>query len=279
MDESFLLRHFMSARALRSLFVIELKKALSYRFDFWVQFVGAVVIQVLVAWFLWSAVFRLRGVAEIGGYSFSLMMFYYLLVPLIDRLNRGYDNFVFSNEIYTGALTRYLLYPVPFFLYRFAGITARSVMSLLQLGIGVGFFALLFGLPEGLESTASSLLLGFALCAVSVVCYFLLSSIVEMVAFWADNVWSLMVILRFSVQIAGGGLLPLDLFPEWARTVLMYTPFPHFLFVPIRLLMGQAGLREFLFSVSVLGLWTVGFGLVCRWVWRAGSKEYSGVGI
>jgi ABC-2 type transport system permease protein len=269
----------MSWSAIRALFSIELRKAFSYRLDFWVQFLGTVIVQVTVAWFLWGAVFRARGITELGGYTFPAMMFYYLLVPLVDRLNRGSDNFSLSNEIYDGSLTRYLLYPISIFTYRFIGTIARALISLVQLAIGVGGFALLFGLPSGFHFAAASIAQGFFLCALSVLCYFLLSTIIEMVAFWADNVWSLVVILRFVIQIAGGALIPLDLFPEGAQKFLMVTPFPHFIYVPVRLLMGQGNAVDFLFSASILTAWIVVFAVGSALVWRAGTREYSGVGI
>ena len=101
-----------------TLFSMELRRVLAYRFDFWVQFVGTVVIQMTVAWFLWSAVFEAAGNRSVAGYNFDQIMFYYLLVPLIDRVNRGFDNFQLSREIYDGSLTRYLLYTVSFFWYK-----------------------------------------------------------------------------------------------------------------------------------------------------------------
>jgi ABC-2 type transport system permease protein len=269
----------MSWDTTRSIFSMELKKALSYRTDFWVQFVAQVFVQVIVAWFLWKAVFQAKGVTQIGGYDFSALLLYYLLVPLIDRLNRGYDNFALSSDIYEGGLTRYLLYPVSFFAYRLTGQFARASFSFLQLLIGIGCFALFYGLPETYTFSGIAVTQGLITCLFAIICYFLLSSAVEMVSFWADNVWSLMVILRFTIQIAGGGLLPLDLFPEWARSILMYTPFPHFLFVPVRLMTGQGSTTEFLQSVGTLSVWILIFAVVSQAVWRTGTREYSGVGI
>lgn len=269
----------MSARAIFSLFSMELRKIFSYRVDFWVQFLGTLIVQFVVAWFLWSSVFRSQGLTQVGGYSFHELMFYYLLVPLVDRLNRGYDNFVLSREIYDGSLTRYLLYPLPFFGFKYVGQIARAVISFLQLMLGFIVFAAVYGLPESYHAPAWMILSGFALCGLAGLCYFFLAAMIEMVAFWADNVWSLMVMLRFLIQMMGGALLPLELYPQWARDALMLTPFPHLLAVPVRFFMGHASLPDLWFSLGVLSGWTLVFWIGCRLVWRAGTKGYTGVGI
>ena len=61
----------------------------------------------------------------------------------------------------------------------------------------------------------------------------------EMVAFWHDSVWSLMAMLRMSLTLSGGGLIPLSLFPERARTVLALLPFSYLISFPIRCFLGQ----------------------------------------
>lgn len=269
----------MNLRTGFSIGAMEFRKILSYRVDFWVQFLGTVIVQILVSWFLWKAVFAAKDVDQIGGYNFHQLIFYYLMVPLFDRLNRGYDNFVLSREIYSGALTRYLVYPVSFFSYKYAGQMARALFSILQLLLAVGIFAFVYGFPENYSVTIWQLAMCFSLSWLAGLCYFFLAAAVEMVAFWADSVWSLMVMLRFSIQMLGGALLPMEMYPKWAQEILFATPFPHLIATPIRLFMGQAGSTEFVQGVVTVSLWTLVFYVACRLMWRAGTREYSGVGI
>jgi ABC-type uncharacterized transport system permease subunit len=92
------------------------------------------------------------------------MMFYYLLVPLIDRVNRGFDNFQLSREIYDGSLTRYLLYPVSFFWYKYIGQLARAVISVVQLMFGLAAFLVIFGRPDGCDISIVSFIQSMFLC-------------------------------------------------------------------------------------------------------------------
>ena len=66
-------------------YLLELKKAVTYRAEFWISFLGAVLAQFSVAFFLWKAIFASRGAETINGFTFPALMLYYLLVPLAER--------------------------------------------------------------------------------------------------------------------------------------------------------------------------------------------------
>ncbi|TWW08287.1 hypothetical protein E3A20_25830 [Planctomyces bekefii] len=100
-----------------------------------------------------------------------------------------------------------------------------------------------------------------------------------MVAFWAENVWSLNVMLMFAIRLLGGALLPLTLFPSWAQEYLSYTPFPYLVSFPIRALMGQVSADEWMGGMGILAMWTVFTVALGALIWRRGQLRYTGVGI
>ena len=108
---------------------------------------------------------------------------------------------------------------------------------------------------------------------------FLLRFTVMLVAFWADNVWSLNVMLRFLSELLGGLMLPLSLFPQWAQDVLMWTPFPYLFYVPVMTLLGEVGAAEWAFGMLVTVVWTAVMAGVALAVWWRGRLSYTGVGI
>lgn len=88
---------------------MELRKIFSYRVDFWLQVVGGFFSQFVVAYYLWQAIFEHNQAEKIGGYSFPMMVAYYVLAPFVDRIVRANNAFVISQEIYEGSLSRYLI--------------------------------------------------------------------------------------------------------------------------------------------------------------------------
>lgn len=257
----------------------ELRKLLSYRVDFWLEFAGQLVVQVALAWFLWEAVLSARGTETVGGLGIQALVLYYLMVPLVEKLTRGHEMGFLSTEIYDGTLTRYLVYPVPLFGYKYVLHLAVSTIALVQMVIVLGGYLTFVGVPEPFAVSASSLALGLLAALIASALYFHMAACLEMVAYWADNVWSLLVMLRFGIRLLGGGMIPLALFPETAQRILELLPFAALLSFPIRTMLGQVPLPEYARSMALLIGWTVFFAVLARWVHARGSRRYTGVGI
>ncbi|HUP56114.1 MAG TPA: ABC-2 family transporter protein [Bdellovibrionota bacterium] len=258
---------------------VELRKALAYRIDFWVQVIASVITEMVIVYFLWQAIYASRGTTEMGGFTFGAIMLYYLLAHITSKVLHGPDFGFMSVEIYEGSLTRYLVYPVSFHGYKLAAYLAKSSVAILQLFVLLIAYLSIFGQPEGVTLVPSSLLMGVVAIVSATCLYFSIAAILETVAFWADNVWSLAVMLRFATALLGGALIPLTLFPESAQRVLAWLPFAYLIKFPVETMMGRHGLIDWLLGLGVCTLWTAVFLAIGWYVWRRGLKQYSGVGV
>lgn len=254
-----------------------LQRIFSYRAEFWLGFLGSLASQFLVAFFLWRAVFAARGVHEMQGYTFGGLMLYYLLVPLVERVGHVQEMAGFSGEIYDGSLSRYLLYPVSYFRIKYASGLAQSTIFLAQMALVLAIYAAFAGRPDGL--TPLSLARGLGALWASATLSFFLSAALEMVAFWADNVWSLWILVRMSASLLGGGMIPPAFFPDWAQRALDWLPFGRLIAFPIRCITGRAGWAEWLAGLGLSLGWAALFALLTALLWRRGLKSYAGVGI
>ncbi len=258
-------------------FVNNLQRLVSYRAEFWIGFLGTLISQIGVAYVLWKAIFHARGAETLRGYTFGGIMLYYLLVPLVERVGHAQEMTGFSGEIYDGSLSRYLLYPVSYFRIKYAGNLAQATVHLAQLVLILAAYAFAFGLPSGFSPV--SILQGLAALLASATLCFFLSAALEMVAFWADNVWSLWILVRMSISLLGGGMIPLAFFPGWARATLTWLPFGSLIDFPIRCLLGKIGWGEWVMGLAVALAWAGAFGAATAVLWRRGLKSYAGVGI
>lgn len=259
---------------------MEFRKQASYRFDFWANAVLGFALPVGLVWFLWRAIFAGAGSETVGGYTFEGMVAYYVLAQLLGKLVRGFDfNPGVSEEIYAGSLTRYLLYPAPYFAFKYAQQLGQAATGVVQLALfgALGHFA--FGLLDGFRPTAGAVAMAAVAIAAANLLHFLLYWPIDSVAFWQDNVWSLNVMMRFSLALLGGAMLPLSVFPEWAARALEWTPFPYICWFPVRVLTGEAGAGEWLRGLGVCGGWIAVLGAVSAIVWRRGSRQFGGTGI
>ncbi len=264
---------------LPAVFTLEIRRMFAYRTDFWIQFAGSFLAQFVVAYFLWKSVFELRGVATIGDYSFRGMMLYYLLVPIIGRATRGVSMGNLAHEIYEGTLTRYLVYPVSVFGFKLMVHLAYTAVFLVQgLILMLGYYLVIGAGGESVPGW-SHIAMGLSAVLAATLLHFMLISTVELTAFWADNVWSLVAIVHFVTGLLGGGLLPLTLFPETLQDLLAWLPFAYLYSFPVRCLTGHVS----------PGQWLAGMGMALAWggvilavyvaVWKRGTYKYTGVGI
>ncbi|MFH0792491.1 MAG: ABC-2 family transporter protein, partial [bacterium] len=128
----------MTPRLFLRIVSMQVRKLMSYRMDFWINAVASFFVQLGVIYFLWQAIFRQTGRPSIGGYTFNGMIVYYLMVILLGKFVRGADNeSQMSREIYDGSLTRYLVYPTRYFIFKFGerlGDLAPALMQLVLFG-------------------------------------------------------------------------------------------------------------------------------------------------
>ena len=112
----------MKPRLMLSVLTMEARKLMSYRTDFWINAILAFIIQFGVVYYLWSAVYVESGEDVIGGFSFRSMVYYYIIVILLGKFigAHGYESGTVAQEIYDGSLTRYLIYPLRYFPFKYA---------------------------------------------------------------------------------------------------------------------------------------------------------------
>ncbi len=263
-----------------SVLSVETRKLMSYRVDFWLSAIFAFGVELAVAFFLWRAIFDSTGRERIGGFTFDGMVIYYVLAILLGRLARGRDlQLSISQDIYQGTLTRYLLYPSSYVGFKYAEHLGTLLPSLVQLAVFGSLSAAVLSLPAGLHITPLSVLMTVVSLAAANLLVFLLSYPVQGIAFWADNVWSLTVMVRLIAEVLGGLMLPLSLFPETLQRVLEWLPFAYVFYFPVLTLLGQVSPAEWLRGLAVVLLWCCVLAWVSRGIWRRGYRTYTGVGI
>ena len=257
---------------------LEFRKILVFRTEFWVTFLGQALVQLVIAISLWGAIFEQQNVSEMNGFTLPMLTLYYVIVPIGSRILTGENIGFLSREIYDGTFTRYLLYPLSWFQYKTLTYFSYSLFYSLQLI--VFFLGYQFFLAGGVTANeVGNLFLGIGLFLISSLMYLLMSVSVELLALWADNIWSLMVMLRFFSNFLGGALIPMAFFPEQAQVILSYTPFPNLVSLPAKTIMGLSTTAEIFHGLIVIAFWAVVLSLVVNLLWKKGQKNYSGVGI
>jgi len=274
----------MHPRLFLDVFTTEARRQMAYRADFWIGAIGGLIAGIGIPYFLWKSVFDARAMGgesvTIGGLGFEEIIAYYVTVALAASIVHGPDLLTnASTDIYEGSLTRYLVYPTHYLPFKYAQHLGLMLPNFLQVVLFGCLFLTLLTVPESLSLNLVSLLRAALSVALANLLYFLLCFVIQLVSFWADNVWSLLVLFRWVAALLGGFMLPLALYPAWAQELLPLTPFPSLYAIPVGTLLGTVSPAEWARSAGVALAWCVVLVGVIRLVWARGSLKYTGVGI
>lgn len=260
-------------------FSLELRNILAYRADFWLNFFGTVLFNLAISYFLWSSIFLVNDIQEIKGMNINFLLFYYFVVPMNSRIVGQAEFGLISQEVFSGGLNKYLLYPLSFLQYVYVKALTQFFFQFMQLLLGIFLFSLFLEIPNQIILSPTNFIFCFLAMLLSHLCYFFLGSCMEMVSFWTDHTWTLMVMLRFIAHFLGGAMVPIILFPEWATDLIYWTPFPYFLTAPYYLLIGQDLPFSFYQFILVTFIWSSVFYGAAKLTWKKGTHQYTGIGI
>ncbi len=263
----------------KDVMAMEFRKIFAYRSDFWITFLGQIFIQLLVTVSLWQAIYQGNEVKTMQGYGLEQMALYYLVANIGMRILWGENIGFISREIYEGTFTRYLLYPISFFQYKTISSLSYSLFYSTQLLIFYFLYHLFF-IEAGISyGDLSHLFSGVFLFLLSAMLFLQLAFMIELLALWVDNVWTLMIMVRFFITFFGGGFIPLKFLPNWAQDLLQWTPFPYLIDLPVRTILGLSTQNEMREGFFLILFWMVLLSSFVKIIWSKGQKQYTGVGI
>jgi ABC-2 type transport system permease protein len=189
------------------------------------------VVLVYVFLQLWPVTYGVLGTPTIGGYNIGQMIWYFAFAEAIilsaPRLAQRIDQ-----EVKSGDLAYRLNKPYSYILYMAAEYTGeRFVRFVLNLAITIGLCLLLVGpIPFTAGGLAGTGLLVAGAWAID----FLALCTLGLLAFWVEDSYAFILIYSRFLLLLGGTMLPLNIFPDWARQIVEWLPFGFIVYGPAR---------------------------------------------
>ena len=270
-----------ACRMKKYLYVISigLQSNLAYRFNYLTRTLFS-FIPLFAMLSLWRTIYTNNpGVGDHSGFTQAQMIFYYMLVAVVDVLTAvNEDDWQIAADIREGNISQFLLKPVDYLWYRlslfFSGRIAFVSMAALPLA---GF---IFCFRSYFVGPASGAALGVFCVSLllTALLQFFISYAMAMLAFWLLEISTFIFILFAFEYLASGHLFPLDVLPPVIKHILFLTPFPYQLYFPISVYMGKAAGADLWRGLLILFLWVVAAYTFARVMWRQGIKKYSAFG-
>jgi ABC-2 type transport system permease protein len=261
-------------RVIRRLFAVNIANTLAYRAEFFIYMFGSIITPIM-ALMIWRA--TLASGAELPVDTRYLTT-YFVLSSLAALVTSSWHSGWIPVTIRDGKLSIWLVRPGSVFLETIANNLAEKAIKFLFLGPMVAVFWWFYRD----DVTVTGDLLRWTGCIVCLlfgaVYWFAFQALIGSVAFWMQDSRAVDWFFGMVQAILLGGIVPLVLFPGWARGFVDTQPFRfRFAFALDVLLRDMSG-RELLTGLLLQAGYAIGFVALARWCWLRGLRSYAAVG-
>ena len=254
---------------------ISISKNLNYKINFLLMMVIPVLVFFAIKYNLWSSIYATNSAENIKGYTLSQMIEYQFWILIFELFVRShFFSRNISEDIRLGKISAFLLYPFGFINYQLSLFFSDKLIQFF-----IGIFSLSVAIAFGWVQMPSLDILfkaGIFIFMVSTF-WFFTQLLVGFLSFWLEETWSINISVRFISAFLSGSIIPLDFYPEIMSKILLWTPFPYLIYIPVKVLMGES--IDVGFSIFILFVWMLILLFLVQFVWRKGLKLYTGAGI
>ena len=229
---------------------------------------------------LWRTIYHNNGgVGDRNGYTEAQMIFYYLLVAIVDVLTAvNEDDWQIAADIREGNISQFLLKPVDYLWYRLCLFVSGRIAFISMACIPLGIFVFCFRAYCVAPASMAAMIVFLVSLILTALLQFFISYAMAMLAFWLLEISTFIFILFAFEYLASGHLFPLDVLPPVLRDLLFFTPFPYQLYFPISIYMGKATGMDIWRGLAIQAMWVLLAYGAARFMWRRGVKKYSAFG-
>jgi ABC-2 type transport system permease protein len=230
------------------------------------------VLNFIVIYFLWSSVYDFHR--TLFAYSREEMLTYILIISVMNAVIMSTRTTDVAQDIANGSIMNYLLKPFSIFSFVITKELVDKVVNGLFAILEITLFIILIN-PEILIQTKLSIYpsLLYAIFIGGVISFFI-SLALSFVVFWTAETWAPRFIYFILVSLLAGTSFPLDILPEKLYSLLLLTPFPYLMFLPVKIYVN--GVTSQTATLLTIGtIWAIALYFFVQLLWKKGIKEFS----
>ncbi len=225
---------------------------------------------------LWKAVYG-NDFSKIGGYSYTQIITYYVLIFLCSRLLNMRENTVkIADMIQDGSMHNFMLKPTNFICFNFMMLSAEKVIYLFN--ISIPFLIFVAVIHKYIYCKFRNIVFFLVSFFLAFVLKYIIGCILGFLATWIEEISGLLDLWDNIEGFLSGGLLPLTLFPKEINKVLSCLPFKYTLFVPVDIYMGNLERDEIFAAIGIQLIWCILLSIVLIVTKVKANRMYCGYG-
>lgn len=258
-------------------FILGIQSSMEYRINFLLTIFSA-LIPIVIQYFLWDAIYKSSSKLEVYGYTFVQMITYTVLAAIFSKLLVTGFEWDVANDIKNGGLSKFIVQPIGYLLYRismFIGGKLINTITMIILATSTLFILKFYlGIQLGLERVAFLITILFLALLLNFLIFFCISTL----AFWMQEIWQMFVITRLAINIASGGVFPLDIFGPTVLKIVNFLPFKYTIYFPISVVNGKLSSNDLIQGILVQLVWIIVLFFTSNFLWNKGMKKYVAFG-
>lgn len=254
---------------------LKIKEFTAYRSNVLVNFCfGCVPLFVYIL--LWKAVYG-NDFSKIGGYSYTQMITYYILIFLCSRLLNMRENTVkIADMIQDGSMHNFMLKPINFIWLNFGLLSVEKVIYLFN--ISIPFLIFITVIRKYIYFKFCNIVFFLLSFCFAFLLKYIIGCILGFLTTWIGEISGLLDLWDNIESFLSGGLVPLSLFPKQINKVISCLPFKYTLFVPVNIYMGNLEQDEIFAAIGIQLIWCVSLGIILIATRAKANRMYSGYG-
>lgn len=257
----------------------EIQRALAYRISFFGYILGD-ILQIVVAFYLWAAIFNSSTNSTINGFTKNDMIVYVVMSFITAMTIGSGTEWVVAGEVQSGEIAINLIRPINYKLRLIAqsigSITWQFIAIFLPIWIGmVGIRYFTLGeLPPSIGTIGIyllSLIFSFTI-------WFLFNFCFGLMAFFVTYIWGLNVFKETVVKFVSGAIIPIIFFPMWFQNFLVFLPFGSINYTPVMIYLNKYTGYETLKVLGIQVIWIIILYLLSNYFWGKAIKKLTIMG-
>ena len=245
--------------------------SLSFRLSTLIMIFGN-LLYLLVVYFLWKAIYASAGTDTVNGMTFNDTLIYLVLATALFTFMEMYIVWEIGRNIQSGQIVLDLIKPMDYRQYVFwsyAGeLITHFVFTFLPTFIVVSI------VTHGAIPMSWNLLWFILSVFLAVSINNSIDYFVGGICLYTESIWGINIMKQVLVTLLSGATIPIAIFPEPFKTVVMYLPFQSIYNTPLLILLGKSGdTMETLSMIGVQAFWVVVMALISRGFWRLSIRQ------
>ncbi|MEM5778620.1 MAG: ABC-2 family transporter protein [Candidatus Aenigmatarchaeota archaeon] len=252
----------------KEIILTSFKEEIVYRTELIVSLIGSIM-QLIVLWFLWNAIFNAYGSETLKGFTLPIMITYASISTILTFFNRTTIEYLIEENVKTGFISVILTKPISYPLLYLSREIGRIIFFFLSRGLPIILISFIF---LNISMPANSLF--FVSMVLGFFINFFLVFLTGLWAFWTSgSIWGIRFSRIIISEMLSGAIIPLYLFPDWLKTIAYFLPFQAIYSTPLLIYIGKLSGSDLFNAILIQFFWFAFLGLLTLFIWRKAEKK------